>query len=102
MIPESINVLTSFDMLEHLKYQHIHAALTEWTVRAKHIMVTVSTEPAVTKDRNGNHVHLTVRSYRWWHKLFERYFDDVRRSKRNHGAFFMMKGRGDAGLTTPI
>ncbi len=65
---ESIDILTSTDMLEHLTSQDVEKAFSEfYRITKKNLYIRVATKP----DRDG-HWHLTIENREWWEtKLFE-------------------------------
>ncbi len=62
---KSVDVLTSFDMLEHLPHDEVDAALAEFARVSHQFIFSISYVPSVTKWK-GHGLHPTVQNEAWW------------------------------------
>jgi ubiquinone/menaquinone biosynthesis C-methylase UbiE len=71
-IPDkSIDLLTSFDMLEHLVEEEVPDVFREFArVTRRHMLFSISTRPSSIKVE-GKTLHPTVRPMPWWLKQIE-------------------------------
>lgn len=61
------DVVTCFDVLEHLPPERVGFAIRELCrVARKRVVITVGTEPSKRKGPGGEELHLTVNPHGWW------------------------------------
>lgn len=77
-IPSKADVITSFDVLEHLKEKDVSRTVSAWHAKLKPggtLFMTISTVGAVHKAPEGvDNLHMTVRPASWWKEQFSSYF----------------------------
>jgi len=74
-IEPKIDILVSFDMLEHLKEEHLDKTFEEWKSRAPRVMyMTIAFRPAIAGIPYGLQLHETVKPPEWWHALLVKHF----------------------------
>ncbi len=72
---KSFDVVTMFDVLEHIPEADILSVLSELQrVARKHIIITASNLPSYHKGRD---LHITKNDYPFWDEIFKRFFDGV-------------------------
>ena len=91
--PGVVDVLTSFDVLEHLKEEDLPRTLSEWSRRSVKLAVTICHNRSA-QSPEGN-LHQTVKPKKWWTDLLSRYFDRVKHGEAERGTFATAKGRID-------
>lgn len=70
-VPEGkYEVITAFDVLEHLIPEEIDEALLEMSRIAPHFVVSISYKKSNWKAPDGGGLHLTVRPKAWWLRRF--------------------------------
>lgn len=70
---ESFELVTSFDVLEHLVPEDTVPALKELKrVASKHLLLTASNKPS---SLNGVNLHINIRTYKEWHSLLCKVFN---------------------------
>lgn len=77
----SPDVVTSFDVLEHLHPDDVRPTLTEWAERMRpggYVVATICTRPSQILGPEGVNLHPTVRSEDWWLNEFRRLFVHAR------------------------
>jgi ubiquinone/menaquinone biosynthesis C-methylase UbiE len=85
--PKSFDVVTMFDVIEHLVPGDDEAACREMKrVARKHILLTANNKPSFNKS--GDDLHINRRPYPEWYRLFGEWFDGCRvtwiRGARNY------------------
>lgn len=77
-VPELVDVITAFDVLEHLKEEDIQRTVQEWGARMKTkgmLFMTIPTGRASHKTPDGvDNLHMTVRPTEWWKEQFSTLF----------------------------
>lgn len=77
-VPSKADVITSFDVLEHLKEEDVSRTVSAWHAKLKPggtLFMTISTVGAVHKAPEGvDNLHMTVRPSSWWKDQFSPYF----------------------------
>lgn len=81
---KSVDLLTAFDVLEHIKESDLDAVFTEFQRVAHKFMFTIATVPEVRKKLNYV-LHVTIHPFLWWVKTINQ-FGTVRVQQ---GKFFM-------------
>jgi len=77
-IREAIDVITSFDVLEHLYPEDVDRTLAEWGHRlGGRLIVSICYRPSRTFGPNHMNLHPTVRPKEWWIEKLAEHFDDV-------------------------
>lgn len=80
----SFNLVTCFDLLEHLDESEIHALWAEirrLVTKGGTLFCNISLRPAATLDHNGENLHRTIKPADWWDRIFD--FDEYHVSKRD-------------------
>ena len=64
---ETFDLITLFDVLEHIPEKEIPQTLTDIFDRAKKfVFLGIDTSPAQTVLSNGENAHCTLKSLKWW------------------------------------
>ena len=83
-VPDPIDVITSFDTLEHLYPEDVDRTLSEWARRlAGTLIVSICDRPSNILGPEGVNLHPTVRSRNWWKAELVSYFGEIQ--EREHG-----------------
>ena len=72
-----IDLITSFDLLEHLAPDDVYQTLEEWSGRAKRLVVSISSVKSITLGPEGQNLHLTIQPLDWWKEKMKLYFQEV-------------------------
>ena len=92
---KSHDLLTSFDMLEHLTPDQVRPVLKEFARVSNHFIFSISYVPSVNKVQ-GEGLHPTVRSKEWWIARIQEAGGEV----HSEGNYLM--GRWGAPLLPPV
>lgn len=87
--PEPHDLVTCFDVLEHIEPECLDAVLADLKrVTLKLGMFTVATRPATKVLPDGRNAHLIVENKDWWLKRLGEYFAFVREPGGDERQFF--------------
>lgn len=84
--PNQFDLVTCFDVLEHLVERDIllaRAELMRVRKRGQAILISVSTRPSASQDIYGMNLHRTVRPVSWWKDLFRPDYTEFDRRDEN-------------------
>ena len=88
---KEFDVLTAFDVLEHLLPEQVNAALAEFARVSRRFIFSIAYQPSVTKWK-GENLHPTVRGETWW----------ILRILSAGGCSIEKRGRYITGLWQPV
>ena len=70
---KSVDLVTAFDVLEHIYEEDIDQTLSEMArVACKYMIFSICTRPAAIEVA-GENLHPTVHNIQWWHRKLSRY-----------------------------
>ena len=75
---EHVDILTSFDVMEHIHPDEIEKSLKEIARVTDHYICKICTKPSKSKGVDGEDLHPTVKPLIWWEDQLLRYFDHVK------------------------
>lgn len=88
---KSVEIVTSFDFLEHLIPEEVDKVLSEMTRIGKHIMIhSISHNPSVHKRRSlqnkfgDGELHATIQGTKWWLKKLQNYSSYVYKTRSKY------------------
>ncbi len=78
-IPEGqFDVVTSFDVLEHIPDNELDAVLAEMAGMARHALLVIDIAPAKAILSDGRNAHVTLHEESWWQARLSKFFPDIK------------------------
>ncbi len=90
-IPEGrFDVVTSFDVLEHIPEDELDSVLSEMAAVARDALLIIDIAPAKAILSDGRNAHVTLHEESWWLERLSAYFPTIRpfKVKRPHRVAF--------------
>jgi hypothetical protein len=90
-IPEErFDVVTSFDVLEHIPEDELDAVLSEMATIGRDALLIIDIAPAKAILSDGRNAHVTLHDEEWWHERLAAYFPTIQpfKIRRPHRVAF--------------
>jgi hypothetical protein len=90
-IPEGrFDVVTSFDVLEHIPEDELDSVLSEMAAVGRDALLVIDIAPAKAILSDGRNAHVTLHDEAWWHERLAKYFPTIRpfKIRRPHRVAF--------------
>lgn len=90
-MPEGrFDVVTSFDVLEHIPEDELDSVLAEMAAVGRDALLIIDIAPAKAILSDGRNAHVTLHGEEWWHERLAAYFPAIRpfKIRRPHRVAF--------------
>jgi ubiquinone/menaquinone biosynthesis C-methylase UbiE len=95
---DEFDVLTSFDMMEHLHPDDVDGAIEEMKRISKRFVMTISSRASNALGMKGEQLHLIMKPSEWWHNKLLDHAVDVER----FNGFFTGCWDNEKGIERPV
>lgn len=87
---EKFDIVTSFDVLEHIPEEELDDVLNEMSSVGKHALFVIDIAPAKAILSDGRNAHVCLHEENWWQHRLSQFFPEIRPFKidRPHRACF--------------